>query len=83
MNGWVVCKQGKGYLVKDNVQEKLETNFDKDAVGIIKEDRGENFLIWLIGGDTHWIVPKTDVEEIDVTKLVISLILKFAMFATA
>jgi hypothetical protein len=68
MNGWVVCKQGKGYLVKNDVQEKLKTNFDKDAVGIIKEDRGENLLIWLIGTDTYWIVPKTEVEEIDVTK---------------
>jgi hypothetical protein len=68
MNGWVVCKQGKGYLVKNDVQEKFETNFDKDAVGIIKEERGENLLIWLIGTDTHWIVSKTDVEEIDVTK---------------
>jgi hypothetical protein len=68
MNGWVVCRQGKGYLVKDNVQEKLQTNFDKDAVGIIREDRGETVLVWLIGTDTCWIVPKTDVKEIDVTK---------------
>ena len=35
MNKWVVCKQGKGYLVKDKIQEKLITNFDKDAVGIL------------------------------------------------
>jgi hypothetical protein len=45
MKGWVVCKQGGGYSVKDNIQEKLAANFDKDAVGIMKEDRGENFLI--------------------------------------
>ena len=68
MNNWVVCKQGKGYLFKDSIQEKYETNFDKDSVGIIKEERGEYFLIWLIGSDTYWIIPKTDVEEIDVTK---------------
>jgi hypothetical protein len=37
MNRWVVCKQGKGYLFKDSVQERLETNFDKDAVGLIKK----------------------------------------------
>ena len=68
MNEWVVCKQGRGFLFKDNIQEKYETNFDKDSVGIIKEDKGENYLIWLIGADTYWIIPKTDVEEIDVTK---------------
>jgi hypothetical protein len=68
MSDWVVCKQGRGYLVKDNIQEKFETSFDNDAVGIIKEDKGEELLIWLIGSDTYWIIPKTDVEEIDVTK---------------
>jgi hypothetical protein len=68
MNDWIVCKQGKGYLVKENIQEKYATNFDKDAVGLIKEDKGKNYLIWLIGSDTYWIVPKTDVEVIDVTK---------------
>ena len=68
MNDWVVCKKGKGYLTKDNIQEKFETNFDKDAIGIIKEDKGNNFLVWLIGSDTYWIIPKIDVEIIDVTK---------------
>jgi len=68
MNEWVVCRQGKGYLFKDNIQEKIETNFDKDAVGLIKEEKGDNFLVWLIGNDSYWIVPKKDVEKIDVTK---------------
>jgi hypothetical protein len=35
MNGWVVCKLGKGYLFKNEVQEKHVTNFDKDSVGLI------------------------------------------------
>jgi hypothetical protein len=65
---WVVCRQGKGYLFKNNTQEKLETNFDKDSVGLIKEDRDDNFLIWLIGNDNEYIIPKTDVEKIDVEK---------------
>jgi transcription elongation factor Elf1 len=68
MNRWVVCKQGEGYLFKNNIQEKLETNFDRDSVGLIKENRGDNFLVWLIGNDSDFIIPKTDVEEIDVTK---------------
>jgi transcription elongation factor Elf1 len=68
MNKWGVCKQGKGYLFKDNIQGKFETNFGKDAVGVIKEERGEYFLVWLIGSDSHWIVSKNEVEGIDVTK---------------
>ena len=68
MNDWVVCRQGKGYLFKNNTQERLETNFDKDSVGLIREDRGDNFLVWLIGNDNEYVVPKTDVEKIDVTK---------------
>ena len=68
MNKWVVCKEGKGYLFKDGVQERRETNFDKGAVGLIKEDRCDDYLIWLIGNDNHWIIPKNEVEEIDVTK---------------
>jgi hypothetical protein len=83
MNGWVVCRQGKGYLLKDSVQEKLQTNFDKDAVGIIREDRGENILVWLIGTDACWIVPKTDAEEIDVTKTGDKFDFRFVMFAIA
>jgi transcription elongation factor Elf1 len=68
MNRWVVCREGKGYLFKDNIQEKLKTNFDKDAVGLIKEYRGDDFLVWLIGSDSCWIIPQNEVEEIDVTK---------------
>jgi hypothetical protein len=68
VNRWVVCKHGKGYLFKNSIQEKLETNFDKDSVGLIIDDRGDNFLVWLIGNDSHWIIPKNEVEEIDVTK---------------
>lgn len=68
MYNWVVCKKGRGYLLKDNIQEKFETNFDKDAMGIIKEVRENNLLIWLIGSDTYWIIPNTDVEKVDVTK---------------
>jgi transcription elongation factor Elf1 len=68
MNGWVVCKQGKGYLFKNNEQENFQTNFDKNAVGLIKEERENDFLIWLIGSDSYWIIAKDEVEEIDVTK---------------
>jgi transcription elongation factor Elf1 len=68
MNRWVVCKQGKGCLVKNGIQEKLKTNFDKNSVGLIKEENGDNFLVWLIGNDSDFIIPKTAVEEIDVTK---------------
>jgi transcription elongation factor Elf1 len=68
MKEWVVCKQGRGYLFKNDIQEKIETNFDKDAVGLIKEERGAHFLIWLIGSDSYWIILKKNVEKIDVTK---------------
>jgi hypothetical protein len=68
MNKWVICKQGKSFLLKDGVQERFETNFDKDAVGLIKEEHGDNFLVWLIGSDSYWIIPQKEVEEIDVTK---------------
>ena len=65
MNGWVVCRKGKGFLYKNNAQEKLETNFDKDAIGLIKEDKEDNVLVWLIGIDSDFVVPKSDVEEIN------------------
>jgi transcription elongation factor Elf1 len=68
MSEWVVCRQGKGYLFKNNTQEKFETNFNKDSIGLIREDRGDNYLIWLIGNDNEYIIPKTDVDKIDVTK---------------
>lgn len=63
---WIACKHGKGYLVKSNIQEKLETNFDKNAVGILEEERSDFYLIWLIGSDSHWVVSKDESEDIDV-----------------
>jgi hypothetical protein len=54
-------------LVTNGVPETLETNFDKDAVGLIKEDRGDSLLIWLIGNNNEYIISKTDMEIIDVT----------------
>ena len=30
MSDWVVCHKGRGFLYKDNIKERLETNFDKD-----------------------------------------------------
>jgi len=68
MNNWIVCKHGKGFLYKDNIKERFETNFDKDAIGLIKEERDDDFLVWLIGSDSYWIIPKNEVEEVDVTK---------------
>ena len=68
MNRCVVCKQGIGYLYKDDTQEKIKTNFDKDAVGLIKDVIGNDYLIWLIGIDSYWIIPQEEVVEIDVTK---------------
>jgi len=65
---WVVCRNGRGYLLKDSKPETLETNFDRDAVGLIEEDRGDSLLIWLIGSDTRWIVPRTEIEQINVER---------------
>ena len=36
MSKWVVCHKGKGNLYKDNVKERLETNFDIDSVGLVR-----------------------------------------------
>jgi transcription elongation factor Elf1 len=35
---------------------------------MINEDRGDSVLVWLIGSDSYWIIPKNEIEEIDVTK---------------
>lgn len=69
MSKWVVCRKGRGYLYnKDNVKERLETNFDIDSVGLVKSEDGDNFIVWLIGIDNIYSVPKADTELIDVIK---------------
>jgi len=68
MNNWVVCRQGKGFLVRGNVQEKIETTFDKDSIGLLKKQKGNYCLVWLIASDSNWLIPKDEIEEIDVTK---------------
>lgn len=67
MNKWVVCHEGKGHLYKNNIKEKLETNFDVDSVGLIKEEK-DDYIVWLIGSDSTWFIAKKDIEEFDVTK---------------
>jgi len=37
MSKWVVCHKGKGNLYKDNIKERLETNFDIDSVGQVTQ----------------------------------------------
>lgn len=45
MSKWVVCHKGKGYLYKDNIKERLETNFDIDSVGLVKGEDGDSFIV--------------------------------------
>ena len=47
MNKWVVCRKSRGYLYKDNVKDRLETNFDIDLVGLIKGEVDDSFIVWL------------------------------------
>jgi hypothetical protein len=68
MNKWVVCRNGRGYLYKDNIKERLETNFDIDSVGLIEGEVDDSFIVWLIGSDNRYVVKKNDTQQIDVTK---------------
>lgn len=68
MSKWVVCYKGKGNLYKDNIKERLETNFDVDSVGLVNGEDGDDFIVWLIGIDSVYSVPKSDTRVIDVTK---------------
>jgi site-specific DNA-methyltransferase (adenine-specific) len=49
----------------DNLRNYKGYSFDferiaKDAVGMIKEDSGDAFLVWLIGSDSCWIIPENE-----------------------
>jgi hypothetical protein len=68
MSKWVVCRKGTGYIYKNNIKERLKTNFDIDSVGLIKEEIGDDFIVWLIGSDTCWVVSKANTEVVDVIK---------------
>jgi hypothetical protein len=54
MNRWVVCGNGRGYLVIDGMPERYETSFNKGAVGLVKEEYSDSMLVWLIGTDNLW-----------------------------
>lgn len=68
MAKWVICKAGKGYHIIGNKQDELETTFEVNSVGIVKETKSDHLLVWLIGSDSYWMIQKDEVEEIDVTK---------------
>lgn len=63
---WVVCS-GSGYLYQNDIKEKYKTNFEKDSVGIIKNDfDADNYLIWLIGTNSEWIIEKSSASALNV-----------------
>ena len=68
MTKWVVCSKGNGRLIIDGKPEKLSSTFNRDSVGKIESEDNENYVVWLIGTDNRWIIPKKDVKIIDVTK---------------
>ncbi|MCL1894242.1 MAG: endonuclease VII domain-containing protein [Holophagaceae bacterium] len=68
MNKWVVCLSNSGYLFDNGVKEDLQTSFDENSIGLIKEELELDYLVWLIGNDKLWLIPKAIAKEIDVTK---------------
>lgn len=65
---WVVCKKGKGKLIKNDKEERFETNFAVDAIGLVEHEEGEYYIVWIIGTDSKWKINKNETKEIDVTK---------------
>lgn len=68
MTKWGVCFKGNGRLLNDGRPEKLSSTFTCDSVGIIESEDKENYIIWLIGTNSRWIIPNKEVRVIDVTK---------------
>lgn len=68
MTKWMVCAKGQGRQIVDGVADSMLTSFDKDSVGLIKEERQDGLVIWFIGSDSHWLIEKSEARSIDVTK---------------
>lgn len=67
MTNWVVCFKGSGHLITNGQPEKLATAFDRDAVGLVESENEAGRVVWLIGSNARFVVPKTETRPIDVT----------------
>ncbi len=65
---WVVCTRGEGRLYEDGKVENGIRRFNADSVGTIEEERGDHVVVWLIGPNEKWAVPRADIQEINVAE---------------
>lgn len=65
---WVVCFNGKGYLHEDGRPENRIRNFDTDSIGLVREIQDDFVIVWLIGRNETWSVPKNETRSLDVSK---------------
>lgn len=65
---WVVCFNGKGYLHEDGRPENRIRNFDADSIGLVREIQDDFAIVWLIGRNETWSVPKNETRSLDVSK---------------
>lgn len=66
MTHWILC-YGSGYLFQNGDMDRYKSNFEKNSVGLIKgcfDD--ENYLVWLIGTNSEWIIHKSETKDLNV-----------------
>ena len=65
---WVVCLKDEGRLHgKNGAPARLTTHFSKNSVGLLQEEGGGNAVVWLIGPDETWTIPRGDIRPLDVS----------------
>ena len=66
MNTWVYCPKGAGRLIEDGATSPRTRHFPLNSVGLQRKKAGDLVVVWLIGRNEEWAVPKDEVVELDV-----------------
>lgn len=66
MTTWVYCPKGAGRLIEDGVTSPRTRHFPLNSVGLLIKEAGDLAVVWLIGTNEEWAVPKDEVVKLDV-----------------
>lgn len=66
MTTWVYCPKGSGRLIEDGVTSPRTRYFPPDSVGLLRKEAGDLAIVWLIGTNEEWAIPKDEVVKLDV-----------------
>jgi len=65
---YVICRGGKGHLVRRGVADKFLSNFPKDSIGVVRDAGAPESMVYVIGQGVDYMLPNNSLTAIDPTR---------------